>query len=182
MTCPVSTTTPRIPQDYFFVKVNDLQTEDIGLTRPRIWVKLRIGPMHKDQSGTHLYSIIHPTDASIYYYKNFVDTFLISGNRYHEAINRWGSIRVLDAKYDKTKYSAVQYHYQTHDVRFKLMAIEEAERQGQLHWPDDLSRSARPVHGQLCDPNDGSSQANEEFLKEALQETKQETMPMIDFG
>lgn len=125
---------PQIPAGYYFVKLIDINTEELGLTRPRIWVKLRIGPMYPPESGQHLHSIIHPTDRAIYFYKTFVSTFIIRGNRYHEAINHWGCIEVFDAQHGKTKYSAVKYVYQPLNIRLKVDEIEQDERDGRLSW------------------------------------------------
>ena len=125
----------RLPAGYYFAKVTDIDTEELGHDRPRIEVSLKIGHMHAE-GGTQLSSIIHPTDAAIFWYKNFVSTFLIRGNRYHQAIGRWASIEVLDAKHGKTKYSAVKYVYQPLEIRLQTHDIEMAEQEGRLTWDE----------------------------------------------
>ena len=128
----------RIPKGYYFAKVTDIDTEEVGQNRPRIQVALKIGPMH-EESGTILHSIIHATDAAIYWYKNFVSTFLIRGNRYHEATGRWGSIEVYNAKHGKTKYSAVKFVYQPLGIRLHSHDIELAEQDGRMTWDEQPS-------------------------------------------
>ena len=130
---------PRIPEGYYHVKLVDLEVEETGLDRPRLWAKLRIGPMHEECSGTFLYSIIHPTEAAIYYYKNLINTFMVSGNRFHEAIGRWGCIEVYNAQHDKTKYSAVKYVHQPRWIRMRTSEIEQADRDGLLRWDDEAA-------------------------------------------
>ena len=121
---------PRLPQGYYFTKVIDIDTEEVGLDRLRIEVTLRVGSIHDQQAGTRLSSIIHPTGRAVYYFKNFISTFLVRGNRYFEAVNRWGCIEVYDAQHGKTRYSAVKYVYQPHSVRLRTHEIEEAEKEG----------------------------------------------------
>jgi len=130
---------PRIPDEYYNVKLVDLETEETGFDRPRLWIKLIVGPMHDKHSGTILYSIIHPTEAAIYFHKNFVNTFMVQGNRYHEAIGRWGCVEVYNAEHGKTKYSAVKYVYQPRDIRFRTAEIEQAERDGLLTWDEAVT-------------------------------------------
>ena len=126
----------RIPKGYYFAKVTDIATEELGQNRPRIYVALKIGPMH-EEGGTILHSIIHATDASIYFYKNFVFTFLIRGNRFHEAIGKWGCIEVCNAKYDETRYSTVKYIWQPWRVRTQTHQIAQEEQQGLLDWGEE---------------------------------------------
>lgn len=39
-----------IPAGYYWAKAIDIDTEEIGLDRPRIEVKLKIGPMHASKA------------------------------------------------------------------------------------------------------------------------------------
>ena len=133
----------RIPAGYYFVKVSDIDTEELKLSRPRIEVTLKVGPMH-EEGGTILHSIIHATDAAIYYFKNFVDTFWIRSNRYHEAIGRWGCIEVLNAKHGKTKYSAVKYVYQPQPIRMRTYEIAQEEANGLLDWGEHETSAVTP--------------------------------------
>ena len=158
---------PRIRKGYYFVKVMDIATEELGLNRPRIYVELKIGPMH-EESRTNLHSIIHATDAAVYFYKNFIFTFLIRNNRYHEAIGKWGCIEVLNAKYGETKYSTVKYVWQSRERRNQIYQIMQEEEQGLLDW--------------------GEQPIKKEPKKErSVRKTKRgsrgvDGVPMIDFG
>ena len=129
-----------IAAGYYFVKVIDIDTEEVGLNRPRIQVALKIGPMY-EEGGTILNSIIHATDASRYWYKNFILTFWVSGARLHEAIGKWGSVEVYDAHHGETKYSSVKYVYQPLPIRMRTYQIAQDEQQGLLNWEDQSARS-----------------------------------------
>ena len=134
---------PRIPGGYYYCKVTDIDIEELGQSRPRIGVTLRIGPMH-EQAGTHLHSIIHATDAAIYYFKNFKATFGIRSNRYHEAIGQWGCIEVHDAQHGKTKYSALKWVYQPHNIRMRTHEISQEEANGLLDWGEHETSAVTP--------------------------------------
>jgi hypothetical protein len=123
---------PLIPHGYYWAKVTDLRIEHCGMERPRLWVELEIGPMHEEQRGLQLCSIIHPTAASVYFYSNFIHAFRISGMNYLEAIGRWASVEVHPAEYQGTEYSAVKYTHQPVPLRVEALRIEQAEKEGRL--------------------------------------------------
>ena len=122
---------PRIPPGYYFAKAIEVNTENIaGYERPLVFVRVQIHPDHKLGDHVVLTNIIHPTEASRFYFINFVNTFI--GFETHDlslSLNRWGSIEVYDAKYQKTMYSAVKWIYQTREVRSKIADIYRREQE-----------------------------------------------------
>jgi len=167
---------PRLPQGYYSCKVTDIDTEEIGLNRPRIRVTLKVGPMH-EEVGTILHSIIHATDAAIYWFKNFVSTFAIRSNRYHEAIGRWGCVQVFNAKHVKTKYSAIKYIYQPLPIRMRSHEIAQDEQRGMLDWGEHEG-NAVAVSG----PSHDKHHAAEPQRKKTNNRRGAQGVPMIDFG
>lgn len=124
---------PTIPEGFYWVKINNVLTEECGATRPRIWVELEVGPMHEQLAGTRLCSIIHPTEKAQFIFTNFVNSFRVKGGNVHDAIGRWATVMIYPAEYEGSKYSAIKFVYQQPQTRKNALEIEESESHGPVH-------------------------------------------------
>ena len=108
---------------------------------------------------------------------------MIRGNRYLDALNRWGCIELLDAKYGKTEYSAVKFVYQPLPIRLRTLEIEQQETEGQLVWNDDVKQSTqRKPRDRHRSASTASGTEAESLVKQAIEKAGGERLPMIDFG
>jgi hypothetical protein len=127
----------RIAPGFYFAKILDISTKDVGADRPLIWTHLEIGPFYK-HLGKHtaLSSILHPTDNAAKMYHNFLGTFGLEGEDpdYEKALFRWCSIQVYDARYGTSHYSAVRYCYQPIPVLLKTAEITELDEAEKITW------------------------------------------------
>ena len=123
---------PLIPRGYYWVKVLDVRAEDCEAIRPRLYIRLQIGPMHEAVAGLTLNSIIQPSDAAKYYFINFLAAFRVAGLQYEQAIGRWASVEVYPAEYEGKEFSAVKYTYQAGLLKLHAIWIERAEASGRL--------------------------------------------------
>ena len=123
---------PVIAPSFYWAKVVDLRAEQVDDGRPRLHIRLQIGPMHEAAAGLTLASIIHPTEAARFYFVNFVNAYRIAGPNYEQAIGRWASVQVSPAKYQGAEYSAVKYTHQPLLIRTKSIILERAEALGRL--------------------------------------------------
>jgi hypothetical protein len=123
---------PVIAPGFYWAKVVDLRAEQVDEGRPRLHIRLQIGPMHEGAAGLTLASIIHPTDAARFFYINFMNAYRIAGTNYEQAIGRWASVGVYTADYQGTRYSAVRYTHQPLLIRTNAIILERAEALGRL--------------------------------------------------
>ena len=125
---------------FYFAKLVNLETEKSDFAFPKIMAQLRFHPKDGVAKDTILTSIIHPSHKSADIYAKFIATFMIDDindpNQIKQAIGRWGSVGVFNAKYDKTEYSAIAYKYQSQmDVR-AVLGITRQEQDDYNFWDE----------------------------------------------
>lgn len=124
---------PVIPPGFYWAEVVDLRAEQVDEGRPRLHIRLQIGPMHEAATGVTLASIIRPSEAARFYYINFIHAYRIAGTNFEQAIGRWASVGVYTATYGGTEYSAVRYTHQPLSIRTNAIMLEQAEALGTIN-------------------------------------------------
>lgn len=122
---------PRIPEGYYFAKVEDVIEQNLNDEYPLVQVRLKL--WDETVRGVQLASILHPTAKCRFFHENFTATFRIDAPHCF-AKGKWGCIEVYDANYQGTCYSAVKFIYQKADVKRKVIALEIKDQQGKVEW------------------------------------------------
>ncbi|MCJ7483973.1 MAG: hypothetical protein MUO31_13525, partial [Thermodesulfovibrionales bacterium] len=74
---------------------------------------------------------LYPTKLSYFHYKNFFICFMLGEklDDFEKAVGRWGSVRLEQAQYSETTYSAVKFVYQPLPVRMKNWKLDAEDEQ-----------------------------------------------------
>ena len=114
----------RVPPGYYYAELASVSTEDTGFDFPKTLVRVRLLPNQGARKNTVLAVIIHPVPEALYYMKNFRQTFPVWDDINEQPlIGQIGCIEVYDAEYNGTRYSAVKFIYQRHDIRKKSIQL-----------------------------------------------------------
>jgi hypothetical protein len=115
---------PQIPEGYYFVKLIEVETEDLGFDFPKILAKMKILPNQGINENALFSVIIHPSQKAEYHLKNFRSTFP-QWDSSNEAprLGQIGSVKIYDAEYKGRKYSAVKFVYQSREVKRRIREI-----------------------------------------------------------
>lgn len=128
---------PLIPAVFYFAKVLEVKTEEVGKKRPVICIKLRIGPFYdNDAYGAILTCIIHPVDGADKYHLGFIASFglFATPHDYKQAVGQWANIGVYDSEYQGTKYSAVRFYPPTTDIQKQVDKVAARDDEGEVSW------------------------------------------------
>ena len=112
---------PIVPDDYYFVKVVNIESETANYIFPKMMIRMVLHSGYKMDKNFEFASILHPTQASYWHYKNFFNTFMLEErlDDYEKAVGQWGSVKMEQKEYGGSVYSDVQFCYQPLDVRLK---------------------------------------------------------------
>lgn len=98
---------PLIEPGTYFGRVEDVElTADTP--RPLIQIRIRISDLH-DESGTTIYSVIHPTSKADGLYEAFCQALLIYEGNLTKAKDKYLRFEITHDRYGETEYSRVIY-------------------------------------------------------------------------
>ena len=110
---------PIVPNGFYFMKVVSIQDEPANYLFPKLLIQLKPHPQYKMDENIEFASILHPTHASYWHYKNFFNTFMLGEIvfEFEKALGQWGSVKLEQCRYGEVEYSAVKFVYQPILVR-----------------------------------------------------------------
>ena len=116
---------PVIPAGYYFSKIRDIETEASNFVFPKILVKLELHKRYELGENNIFHAILHPTQDSYYYYKNFFNSFMLGQetDKLEEAIGVWGSVEMSNSEFNDTKYSTVKFVYNPREIMIESFRI-----------------------------------------------------------
>ena len=122
---------PIVPNGYYYMKVVSVEDEEANYIFPKLLIRLTLHPNYIFPDDYVFSSILHPTQMSYFHYKNFFNTFMLGEylDDFHKALGRWGSVRIEQAQYCETQYSAVKFVYQPLPVRMKNWKLDAENKQ-----------------------------------------------------
>jgi hypothetical protein len=127
---------PVLPHGFYWAKCLDVDVKREGDQLATLWALLRIHPQYEPPAGaTQLKAIVHNTPKASYLLTNFYMTFRTSKGWY-DAVGRWGSVEVIPAEYKGTHYGLVRFCYQPFSIVHHTLAIEKADENGEIQWPE----------------------------------------------
>ena len=110
---------PIVEDGFYFMKVVSIIDEPANYLFPKLLIKLKPHSQYEMDENIEFASILHPTHASYWHYKNFFNCFMLGEVvfEFEKALEQWGSVKVEQSKFGETVYSAVKFVYQPIPVR-----------------------------------------------------------------
>jgi len=110
---------PIVPNGFYYMKVVSVENEPAHYIFPKLLIVLTPHPKYGMEDSIEFASILHPTQASYWHYKNFFDCFMLGEIvfEFEKAVGQWGSVKLEQSTYGETVYSAVKFVHQPIPVR-----------------------------------------------------------------
>ncbi len=123
---------PLLEPDHYFAQIERVEVEDVGASKPRLRIDLRLDRNDKqDIDSTKLSAILHPSEKSAKHYEAFESAFGITNGQYKDAEGKWGMVYARENLYKGTAHSIVKFHKLTKAVKKKVTAIEQEAAQAE---------------------------------------------------
>ena len=122
---------PLIQPGYYYAKLIDVETEPSDYQYPKILATLKLHQMYNLAPNDVFHGIIHPTQHSLFHYKNFRNAFCLgrSIDEIGAGVGQWGSIEIYTSEFNDAEYSAVKFVFQPIPVRMECWRIWREENE-----------------------------------------------------
>ena len=122
---------PVIRPGYYYAKLLYVETEPSDYQYPKIHATLGLHQMYQLAPNNVFSAIIHPSQNSLFHYKNFRNTFFPGKgiDDIRAGAGQWGSIEMYTSEFNDAEYSAVKFVFQPIPVRTECWRIWRQENE-----------------------------------------------------